>query len=355
MTLTVHLAPDGNDAASGMTPAEPVRTLERAQQVIEDAAGGPNTPLGEPVEVRIAPRTAAGDATPYPCEDFRWRYYDERNTTSLIPAGWADGWAGPEVTAAGGRPVFDGGWRLGYGLHVEPGRDSATKRTNLVLRYLTFKRFVTGGVHIGGGTEFVPAGEGITVRVPTARTADANVFHGLMLTDLGDLDAPEPAAPGYGYAGLGLSNSSDNIIRDCHFLRLRNYNLLPPSPDEGDLIHAFYLAHGASRNTAWNCRIDAVSGDPLRVRNKSSDNTWLRLNITGSGAYGPLSDYYRTPANYPTTAEYRSWRNRLLSSTVTDPYPGADSRYCERGFLFDAPTACPPPPDRILVALGRRP
>lgn len=331
--FAVYMAPNGSDTNSG-TASAPVRTLARVQQIIETAAGGANRDLGQPVEVRVKPGTYADT------QHLTWRYFSDNYLTRFLPWDYQDGWAWPQVSAAGGRPVFDGQWRPGYGFYFVPGRTSTTGNTNLDFVYLEFRRYIKGGIHIGGQTYQTSGGQ--TVWGPQA--ANGNRFYGNYFTLLGDYKSPDPGAPEFGYAGIGLANSRRNVVQNNHFVDLRNAN---PYPGQ---IHALYLSHGSAWNQILGNRYDTISGDGIRFRNGASANVVDGGSFTYTGEYGYLSDWYRPKSYYDSgvydTWEVASYNNVGRNLTFVSPDPNHKPQFC-RAFVFDLNRCAPA--DRISI------
>lgn len=119
-----------------------------------------------------------------------------------------------------------------------------------------------------------------------------------------------------GYSTLGLSNSVDNLIESNVFYRNEN--------DKGNtkgLIHSIYLANYSSQNIIRNNYVSFCSGGAFRIRNACDNNTFDNNYIDQSSQYGFISEWYRTPNDYPETPELPSNGSIITKNTCTFPYP----------------------------------
>lgn len=62
----------------------------------------------------------------------------------------------------------------------------------------------------------------------------------------------------------------------------------------GELLHAVYLAHYSSGNTLSGNSMNVVSGDPIRVRDASSNNLVAANRLVRAGVAAHFSDWYCT-------------------------------------------------------------
>jgi hypothetical protein len=202
------------------------------------------------VEVRIAQGTyVAGQTT--------WTTFLDGHMITFLPVDYVIG--GPAPT----RPVFrsdgsDSWWLRAQLSSTDPGRT-----TGLRFYYLRVEKYHEGGLMINGRYETVNGH-----RVPGSTGANGNTIYGMYFYQLG---SKYTTLAGYGFAALDLVNSSDNLIRNSHFINVENED------PYGNYIHGVYLAHGSSNNQITGNRFQVVSGDAVRIRNRSSDN-----EITGN-------------------------------------------------------------------------
>ncbi|MGW0815988.1 right-handed parallel beta-helix repeat-containing protein [Streptomyces viridiviolaceus] len=85
-----------------------------------------------------------------------------------------------------------------------------------------------------------------------------------------------------GYAGVHVKNSSGIVIRKNTFSGLRN----------GGNMHGVYLV-GTTGSTITGNTFSSVTGDPVRIRDGSRDNTVSGNTFTKSGTYALFSEWGR--------------------------------------------------------------
>ncbi|WP_405680981.1 right-handed parallel beta-helix repeat-containing protein [Streptomyces sp. NBC_00868] len=83
-----------------------------------------------------------------------------------------------------------------------------------------------------------------------------------------------------GFAGVHVKNSSGIVIHDNEFTNLRN---------EG-YMHGVYLVQTSGSQITDN-RFTSISGDPVRIRDGSSDNTVSGNTFRKSGTYALFSEW----------------------------------------------------------------
>lgn len=120
-------------------------------------------------------------------------------------------------------------------------------------------------------------------------------------------------------SALGMSHSKNNIIEGNIFYRIES-TYLP-----GDL-HAIYLSNNASNNLVKDNYVTLCSSDPFRIRNGSNNNTFENNYLDQSGFYAFISEWYKTPADYPNNPEVQSNGTVLNSNTCTFIYPENQNR-----------------------------
>lgn len=258
--FVVYLDPSGSTANDGLTPATAVPTLARAQQILQ--ATQPATD----VEIRVASGL-------YTAGPLTWSFYVAGRTISFLPVGYQ-----PGTSFTGTRPVFRGNGTAGFWLNARLPSGHAGGNGNLRFYYLQVERYSTGGLYISGGTKIDSAG----ITVPSTIGLNGNTVYGMVFIRLGSRYAPEAFA----YGGVDLVNSSDNTIRNNHFVN--NENL---SPNAG-LIHGVYLAHHSKRNAVAANRFSFISGDPVRTRNDSNDNDIYSNTFERTGVSAFYSEWF---------------------------------------------------------------
>jgi hypothetical protein len=257
----VYLSPTGVDANSGLSVAEPVRTLTRVQEVLRVAA--PTTDVEVRIEqgVYVAPPTT-------------WTFLVPGHTVTFLPIDYEHGGGADDIA---GRPVFRGDGTSGFWLTAQLPAGHPGGAVGLRFYYLQVDRYDLGGLKLDGG---VTTAEGI--RRPATSGHNGNVIIGMYFTRLGS----RWAGIAHGYGGVDLVNSRDNLILENHFVRLEN-----TGTGEG-LIHGVYLAHHSIANTIRGNRFEMISGDPIRTRNDSNDNEAFRNVFQRSGETAQYSDWF---------------------------------------------------------------
>lgn len=253
---TVYVSATGSDANNGLTPATAVKTLKRVEAVLTAAA--PQTD----VEVRIKQGTYVAPTT-------TWRFYVPGHTISFMPVDYDPGDTYDDIA---GRPVFRGDGSAGYWFSARLPSGHPGGNTNLRFYYLQVERYASGGLQFHGGV--TTNSQGITV--PATAGVNNNTVYGMLFTHLGSRHAPA----GVGYGGLNTWNSSDNLIRNNHFVSHEN------AGGDAGLIHGIYLAHHSNRNTVTSNRFSLISGGPMRTRNDSNDNVVSGNTFTRTGTVG---------------------------------------------------------------------
>lgn len=310
--LTVWMSVNGNDMAGGLSPDEAVASLERVQEVLFELQ--PQTD----VEVRIGPGV-------YENVSVSWHWYHPDRTTTFLPAD--DEYGGVDDIES--RPVFDGN---GAGVFFE-FRVSEGEPTNLVFRYLEILEYQNYGILLAGDRND-----------PDNGWNGANTIFGCVFREVGNLGISDEG----GYAAVDLVNSNDNLIRNNHFLDLRN------SPATAGRLHGVYLAHTSRRNRVEANRFDVVSGDPIRVRDGSDDNVIVDNSFERTGSYF-YSDWFCDHANNPNctkpTAECPSWENEFRNNVLRCDYAGGSGSVFTyyQGETY-VPEACP---DNFTRGLAR--
>jgi hypothetical protein len=138
------------------------------------------------------------------------------------------------------------------------------------------EHYDVGGVKIDGGVTTVNG-----IRRPATDGHNGNTIFGMYFTKLGS----RWAGPGFGYGGIDLINSRNNLIQNNHFVHIEN-----TGPDAG-LIHGLYLAHHSGSNTISRNRFEMISGDAIRTRNDSNDNDMFYNRFQRTGKDAQFSDW----------------------------------------------------------------
>lgn len=301
--FVLYLDPGGDDANSGLTPADALVTLARAQEILFDHA-----PQAD-VEIRIAQGTYLGQSV-------TWTYHHEDFRTSLMPSDYE---VGDGINDIAGRPVFDGqGQAVLLTLDVGGGTT-----TNLEFIYLQVQHYLAYGLLFRGDRNDLASGYNRGNRV-----------FGLMFRNIGSLHADGEK----GYGALDLVNSRDNDIRNNHFIDIEN------DAQTAGLMHGVYLAHYSSGNDIAGNRFVDISGDPIRVRDGSDNNRIETNTFERTGVQAFYSDWYCDPELNPNCTkpggECPSWENEFRDNTLKCGYDNAD--LSTFAYLVGAPDYVPP-------------
>jgi hypothetical protein len=257
----VYLDPSGDDANSGRSRDEPIRSLARAEEILTSIR--PRTD----VEVRIAQGTYVTPPT-------TWTFFVPNHTVTFLPVDYE---VGGGIDSFAGRPVFRGNGESGFWFTARLPRGHPGLDTRLRFYYLQVDEYDRGGIMLNGGTTVVdgrrrPAGEGL----------NNNTVVGMYFTRLGS----QWAADYDGYGGVDLVNSSRNLVQHNHFVGLEN------KESGQDLIHGVYLAHHSNENVVQGNRFEEVSGDPVRVRNDSNRNQITGNEFRRTGQTAQFSEWF---------------------------------------------------------------
>lgn len=304
--FVVYLDPGGDDARGGLTPADAVLTLARAQAIVEAAAPERD------VEVRIAQGTYVGQSV-------KWTYYHPVFRVAFMPVDYA---MGDGIDDIAGRPVFDGdGASSWLSLEVAEG-----ERTGLEFYYLQVERYLATGLAFKGDRND-----------PDGGWNGGNRVFGMTFTRIGS----KHVAGEQGYGALDLVNSRDNDIRNNHFVAVEN------DPPTDELMHAVYLAHTSSGNVIVGNAFKNVSGDPIRARDGSDANVIEGNTFERTGIAAFYSDWYCDPDTNPNCTkeggECPSWRNEFRDNELHCGYDGGDIAtfaYIQGGADY-VPPPCP--------------
>jgi hypothetical protein len=258
----VYLSPTGLDTNSGLSPAEPINTLSRAQQVLQKAA-----PAAD-VEVRI-------EQGVYVAPPSTWTFVVPGRTVSFLPIDYEYGETAADIA---GRPVFRGDGTTGFWLTAQLPEGHPGGDIGLRFYYLQVDLYDRGGLTIDGGFTTVDG-----IRRPASSGHNGNTIAGMYFTRLGSRWS---GTTHHGFGAVDLVNSSNNLVLDNHFSRLENVGT------GEDLIHGVYLAHHSTGNSVRGNRFEIISGDPIRIRNDSNDNDVFHNVFERTGRFALYSDWF---------------------------------------------------------------
>lgn len=307
---TIYMNAAGSDANTGATPASAVRSLIRVQELV--LAG----PLDQDVEVRIHAGT-------YIAAGLVWTTYRPGRTISFMPDDYE---YGEGLSGIAARPVFhnarasgsgryiDGAWFMGCpGPNGRPLAGGGT--AGLRFYYLQVSYYASSAISLDGSAGSCPGGyhPSSGPGLPSARGLNGNTIFGMLFTSIGNaytggLCLSETFAR-CGYAGIVLTESSDNRIVNNSFVNLRN--------SENSYIHAIYVTHKSSRNDFSRNTITGVSSDPIKVRDASNYNTF-DANTFGANGFPrsePPSAHYLEEVD-TATGQCSSYHNRFTNNDL---------------------------------------
>lgn len=248
MDLTIYVSPTGDDASAGRTPDRPVATIARAHALVLERA-----PTGD-VSVLFEPgiyRQQSVDWSFRPARGHRvtFRPREERgNRRPTFHACAADG------SACVTRSFF---------------RLDATGATNVTFDHLRFERYQ--GVLNFDGSE-----------TNERELNSGNQVLRCVFREIGQLWQPDEPPATY---AVRLQNSRNNVIAWNEFVSVKN--------GEGpELIHALYLAHGASHNEIHHNSFRGISGDAIKIRNRSNANHIHDNVATLTGEHALVNDWF---------------------------------------------------------------
>ncbi|MEU2513143.1 right-handed parallel beta-helix repeat-containing protein [Streptomyces syringium] len=242
--VRVHVSATGSDSNPG-TKKKPVKSLAQAHKIaVRKQATA--------VEIRIKNGT-------YVSPQLNWTL---RARVTIRPDG-------------SGRPVFRGqpGKRLYWLRTTEAG-------AQFDIRGLQLQEYTRGGIFFRGSSR--------------------NNIRGMVFTHIGSKHALSGVTQGNG--GVHLNDSNRNWIAGNRFNALENIPLDPdgdgPKKPTGIAeIHAVYFGARSSDNTVTGNRFTTVSGDPVRMRNRSDNNVIDANRFARTGYKGLASDWYDEDAS----------------------------------------------------------
>lgn len=277
--VTVYVAPTGSDTNPG-TQAQPFATLGGASDwLCAQACDG----LGKPVTVVVASGT-------YPGAQGVWEYSDPNHRTRIL----------------GNNTTFDGNHQVAYGLIVHP----TNTPSNLTLEALAWTRFTKAGINQQNGGD--------------------DLYLSNRFTVIGSYYTKNPNNMAWG--GVLWSNVSGSTIHASLFEDILNSYYGGYGHE-----HGAYLVRSTNNQFTGN-KFRNIGGDPIRVRDRSNNNTVTNNRFIRTGSRGYLTDWYCQTDRYtcPTGQEHRSYGNRFKTNTVYGPHPWHRPRF-STVFCYDIP------------------
>lgn len=282
----IYMAPqDGEPDAEAGTPTEPVHSLAAAQTLLS----APEV-QNHNVEIRIK-------AGLYIAAQTSWTTFLPGYSISFMPDDYT---IGENESGIAARPIFQGAASNNHAWISIAGTEGVGINTSLRFYYLQIQNYKRYGVYVNGGIEVVDGR-----RVPNGSGLNQNRFEGLLIRNIGSKHSGDDA--NFGYAGIELQNSRNNVLKNNTFEALENKSSLDGGLSQTK-IHGVYLAHGSSDNDIIGNTFEAISGNPVDVRNESNNN-----NISGN-------TFNQNGGQSTQMGHYFDW---------FDPNAGSDGYECE--------------------------
>ena len=196
-------------------------------------------------------------------------------------------------------------------------------RSNIILKRLTIKNYISGAILFAGDRE------------SRNRWNGYNLVEDCIFENIGNRSAPDkPLA----YSVIGLTNSRNNTIRNCRFVNISNFTIgtflqkYPDTIDPSELqnnfpniaeyncsrklvtngekqrympIIAIYIAHFGDSNIVDGCYFSKIKGDVLRVRDSSNYIQFIDNYVEISGWNGIVTTWYCSPFTQQCTKKNR--------------------------------------------------
>jgi len=281
-TVTVcrlWVSTSGDDSNDGLSEARPLRTLQRANDLLCEQTEEPCTGIGKNVKVTIA-------AGIYPYATTTWFYSDPTYATQIV---------GQDV-------VMDGRHSIVQGLAITPNND----RSNVQVFYIKWTRYLREGIiAMGGGHNRIYK----------------NTFY-----RIGSYYSKQPDA--VAYAGVFLRNTTAVSVEKSVFVDILNTGAGYSHE------HGVYIVH-STNNQVTGSTFSNVGGDPIRVRDAANYNTVSGNTFTNTGSLGYIGDWRclnSARTTCPGGDESLSWHNSFKDNVLNSPHPlhyaGFKARYC---------------------------
>ena len=255
----IWVAPNGLDARATSSQQYPVKTLLRAQEILE----------AEDHDGLAVVYVEGGN---YDEWGTTWSYQSEHRTI---------------IKAYDGTPTFSGdGAKNQYGLLIEPdpGQPNDMNLSVEGLRWVDS----TNGIRINGA---------FNVRLERLTFRRIGTQH---------------SSTGNGYAALSLTGAQGTRVIEASFKDIEN-----AEPNES-YIHAIYMSDATHDTRVIDSRFSNVSGDPIRVRDGSNWNRVEGGSFSRTGKYAILSAWHN-----PGAGESPSAGNTLRNSDTGSDYAGS--------------------------------
>jgi len=286
--VVLYLDPHGSDQANGQGPDQALRSLQKALDIAYVRA----KKGADSVRIEIAPGRYVGQHVRIgrPPADVRFEVVARPGSPS--------------------RPIFDGDGKGGTWFILKARDQNGA-------------RFMFSGLEI---TNYLTAMSFDGDRERPNTNLGNNIIQDMVFRKIGQVrpnDRPSTAA-------LRLVNSRHNVIRDNHFISIRNLRGC-------GALHSIYLAHHSSDNRIENNTFQDTCGSPIRLRDASNDNVAIGNTFRKAEYEAVFDEWYcnpeRTKKCTKKTPECPSWGNRYEANTVSD----SDSRVIQEPTMVHIP------------------
>ena len=241
-STTIYMSPSGSDSASG-TSGSPVKSLQGVKRVLINR-GGDTATIMVRAGTYYETKMASWNGIPQDHLNFR-----------------RDG---------SNRPVFDGRNLTGTARYWM----STAGGPSLDVRELLVRNYRTGRIRFD---------------------TDGNTVRNMFFERIGN----RHVSGGPGYAALHLLGSSKNTFNNIVFRNLEN-------SDCPGCVHGVYAANNSDSNTISNSTFDRITGDPVRFRHGTDNNT-----VTNN-------EFYRNGRPGTNRAEVSFWRFKSSETCGTN-------------------------------------
>jgi len=237
----IFVSPVGNDSNDGLLDAYPVRTLRRAQDILEE-----HDP-DRSIEIHINQGT-------YFNQSVIWTYSNNHSIT-FTP-----------INFTKERPIFDGNGlkKTWFKLNI-----STHSFTQLKFRYIKVQNYNTAMSFEGN-------------RNHESAWNAGNELYGMYFYRIGGRYSNSD----YSTAAVRFVNSRNNSIINTHFVDILNI------ADQAAAIHAIYFAHYSSNNKVLRNTFLGINGDPIKVRDQSNYNYISNNRFESSGNSAFYQEWY---------------------------------------------------------------
>lgn len=269
-TFDVYMTPradGGTDDNDGRSAEQGVITLRRVEEILNQEK--PTTD----VRVRIKPGV-------YYTDPYDWTFYVAGHTITFAPASWE-----PGSTGEFERPIFrnpgenGGSFPRGPWLHARLPEDRAHPLYDggdmgLRFHWLHIDCYTESGINLDGDTGRDHGDDSYDppLRVPGSKGHNGNVVSRMEISRIGTRCAGINDTGGY--AAMILTNSRNNSIVDNYF---HNFH------DGKGRVHGLYITHFSQRNQVLRNRFHTVTGQGLKIRDRSDYQRFEGNRFTKTG------------------------------------------------------------------------